>query len=149
MKNASILFFVSTLFLLSSCKSEVDPIIEDFKPTIEIVDADGFMGTWEWAGSHLGITGKIITPDSEGYTSQLSLKSDGTYIRYREYIKSAEGTYKLKDTTLNNYGPVTIIGYNDEGFSECQLISLDSTSSHLSFGGFCPDWGGEWYTRIE
>jgi hypothetical protein len=149
MKNASILFFVSTLFLLSSCKSEVDPIIEDFKPTIEIVDADGFMGTWEWEGSHLGITGKIITPDSVGYTQQISLKSDGTVIRYKDYEITDERTYLLKDTTNSRYGMRTMIAYDGGSFGYCQQISLDSLGATLSFGGNCPDWGGEWYTRIE
>ncbi|PCJ63712.1 MAG: hypothetical protein COA58_15320 [Bacteroidetes bacterium] len=149
MKNSYILFLISTLIFLSNCKSESEePVTKNSNPPIDIVDPDGIVGTWNWAGTNLGFTGKVIAPETEGYTSQLSLKWDGTYIRYVDFIESSEGTYRLMDTVMR-YGRVTLIRYNNGGYWVCQQISLDSNSSTLSFGGQCPDYGGMWYNRME
>jgi len=138
MKKSNHLILLILIVLLSNCKVDNQILVDNPVPGIEIVAADGIVGAWEWTQTNDGgVTGAIHTPESQNQTRQLSLRIDGTLTRYENYIKKNDGRYRLKDTVLQDNRAVTMIRFNDESFSECQLISLNVDSTELKISNVC------------
>jgi hypothetical protein len=113
---------VRTLYILTHLR----------RPTPDMAVVGKVFGSWEWVQSSGGIAGRIITPETEGYTKTAHFRNDWTYKEERNDTTFLETTYQAyKDTVgnstfnmlqINGWEPMAIINVTDstlELMDEC------------------------------
>ena len=113
---------VRTLYILTHLR----------KPTPDMAVVGKVFGSWEWVQSSGGIAGRIVTPETEGYTKTAHFRNDWTYKEERNDTTFLETTYQAyKDTVgnstfnmlqINGWEPMAIINVTDstlELMDEC------------------------------
>jgi hypothetical protein len=106
------------------------------------ITPDDLTGTWDWTQTIYYFQG-IKTPETEGYTLTLVMRSDGTYDLLRGGVLDQSGTWRLSDETSACGSPQSL--WIENLITERSRVNLDSDV--LVFGMLCLDLPEYYFER--
>lgn len=134
-------FLLAICLLFSACRKDISTPTDDCRK---------LFGTWRWVQSSGGISGQVITPDSEGYTLEIEFKSNGVVKKFKNGNKIFKKTFEFEEgESIFSTGKTYLIKYKDGMLKKMQV------SNSFKFGGTdtlflnneCQDCYSEIYLR--